>query len=250
MHFPTMSNSKFLKHATETLGPELIKTQEKNSDKNSPPSQSRDSNLAPIVPQHATVQPTKLSLKERHAALSGDDARIKDSKGNTVFQMRSEMLSLSQRRTMVDAHGTVIAQLRHKKMDFVPTIYIGTPKNEKKVVLKSSGLLSGSSCNASISIDGEKVGKVEGDYRAENFSIQIDGHEIATLRRKRNTAHYGKNLAGADSYNISVTPPAGGRRPVDLAFVSLIAVAIDELYHWAIIDDSSSMPSHRRTKSK
>jgi len=240
-----MSNSKFLKHAADRLGPEFMKNSGKKSPRSRSPSYSRESNLAPIAPQHATSKPTKLSLKERTSAISGDDARIKDSKDNTVFQMRSEMLSISQRRTMLDAHGNVIAQLRHKKMGIVPTIYIGTPLNENKVVLKSSGLLKASSYNASISIDGEKVGKVEGDYRAEKFSIQIDGEEIATLRRKRNAAS--TMLAGSDSYNINVTPPQGGR-PVDLAFVSLVAVAIDELYHWAILDDST--PSHRRSKSK
>merc|ERR1712232_437228 len=105
--------------------------------------------------------------------------------------MRTEMLSFSQRRTMLDQHGNIIAHLRHKKMNLVPTIYIGTPANEKKVVLKSSGLLN-DDCNASITIDGEKVGKVEGDSRAEKFSIRIDGEEIATIRRKRKGACAGR----------------------------------------------------------
>merc|ERR1711933_421726 len=75
-----------------------------------------------------------------------------------------------------------------------------------------------------ISIDGKTVGKVKGNWRAKRFSIQIDGVEVAKIGRKRTIA---STFMGADSYNITVTPKG---KPVDLAFISLVCIALDEIY--------------------
>lgn len=181
--------------------------------------------FAPIAPQYATTHPTELFLKEKTMSFTGDDAKIKDAAGNTVFKIHAELLTLSQRRSIFDAHGNKIGQLRHKKMDIKPTVYIGTPDNEKKVALKTSGIFNPMKCDAKISIDGVAVGKVKGNWRAKKFSITINGVEIATIGRKRTVA---STFMDADSYKISVRPQG---QPVDLAFISLITIALDELYH-------------------
>lgn len=80
-------------------------------------------------------------------------------------------------------------------------------------------------CNASISVDGVKVGKAQGNWRAKTFSITIDGVEVATIGRKTTMASM---FMDADSYKISVTPQG---QPVDLAFIALICIALDELYN-------------------
>merc|ERR1712176_940083 len=115
---------------------------------------------------------------------------------------------------MGDSEGNVIAQLRRQVMGLIPTVYIGTPQNEKKVTVKSTGILNPLQCNASITIDGKKVGKVEGNWRAKKFTIRIDDVVVATIGRKRTIA---STFVGADSYSISVNPKKGGR-PIDLAF--------------------------------
>merc|ERR1739848_105549 len=142
-----------------------------------------------------------------------------------MFRIQSELLTISQRRSLLDSHGNEIAQLRRQKLGLIPTVYIGTPENQKKVTVKTTGILNPLNCNASISIDGKKVGKVEGNWRAKKFSIQIDGVEVAKIGRKRTVA---STFMGADSYNITVTPKG---KPVDLAFISLICIALDEIYH-------------------
>jgi len=170
--------------------------------------------------------------------VSGDSALIQDSEGNTMFQIRSESMSLNQRRTMVDVHGKIIGQYRHKMLDILPTIYIGTPSNERKISLKSRDVFDSSTNNASISMEHKKVGWVEGNWKATKFSIQIDGTKVATVRRKKLSKPSSKTSlfgAGVDSYTISVTPPKDGK-PVDLAYLALLAAAIDELYHWASLD--------------
>jgi uncharacterized protein YxjI len=172
-------------------------------------------------------------LNEKAFSFIGDDnASVKDSKGNTMFKIRSALLTISERRSLLDSNGNVIATLRRQKMSLIPAVYIGTPENEKKVVVKTTGILNPLNCNASITINGQKVGKVEGNWRAKKFTIKIDGDVIATIGRRRTLA---STFAGADSYQIHVEPPptssSKNKRKVDLAFVSLICIALDELYH-------------------
>merc|ERR1739848_238169 len=110
-------------------------------------------------------------------------------KGNTMFSIKAELITMSQRRSLLDSEGNVIAQLRRQKMGLIPTVYIGTPENEKKVTVKSTGILNPLQCNASITIDGKKVGKVEGNWRAKKFSIQIDGVEVAKIGKEDHCLH-------------------------------------------------------------
>lgn len=183
------------------------------------------SSFAPIAPHHTTTHPTELFLKEKAMSFTGDDAKIKDAAGNTLFKIQAELLTLSQRRYLVDSGGNRIGQLRHKKLDIAPTVYIGTPDNEKKVALRTSGMFNPMNCNAKIEVDGVTVGQIKGNWRAKKFTIVINGLEIATIGRKRTLS---STFMNADSYNISVRPQG---QAVDLAFVSLLAIGLDELYH-------------------
>ena len=181
--------------------------------------------FAPIAPRYATTNPTELSLKEKAMSFTGDDAKIKDAAGNTLFKVQAELITLSQRRYLVDTTGNRIGQLRHKKLDIAPTVYIGTPDNEKKVALRTSGMFNPMNCNAKIEVDGVTVGKIKGNWRAKKFAIVINGVEVATIGRKRTLS---STFMDADSYNISVRPQG---QTVDLAFMSLLAIGLDELYH-------------------
>lgn len=183
------------------------------------------SSIAPIAPRYATTNHTELSLKEKTMSFTGDDAKIKDAAGNTLFKVQAELLTLSQRRYLVDASGNRIGQLRHKKLDIAPTVYIGTPDNEKKVALRTTGMFNPMNCNAKIEVDGVAVGRIKGNWRAKRFAIVINGVEVATIGRKRTLS---STFMDADSYNISVRPQG---QPVDLAFMSLLAIGLDELFH-------------------
>merc|ERR1711933_562519 len=103
--------------------------------------------------------------------------------------------------------------------------YLGPPGNESRVSLKLTGMLNPLKSDASISIDGAKVGKVHGNWRAKKFTIEIDGVKVATIGKKTTMASM---FMDADSYVISVNPQGG---PVDLAFMSLIAIGMDEIYN-------------------
>lgn len=184
---------------------------------------SSSSSRAVIWPEHVTLSAKTLVLKEQSMSYSGDDAQIKDTNGNIVFYVHAELMTMSQRRYLVDTRGQKIGQLRHKKTPGLhPTVYIGTTSNEKKSYVKMSGMLNPVKCDASVYVDDKKIGKVSGNWRAKKFTITIDGSVAANVLRKRTMSSI---FMGADTYCIDIQPGA------DVAFISLIAIALDELYN-------------------
>jgi uncharacterized protein YxjI len=181
--------------------------------------------FAPIAPHLATNQVTELNLKEKTLSFTGDDAKIKDSNGNVVFKVKADLISFSQSRKMTDSQGRTIALLSKKFALIGTTFYIGTEGNEKKVSMKRKNKYNPLNSNAVIKIDGQEVGEIKGDWRAKSFTITIDGKQIATVSRPRTMA---STFMSADSYVIRITPKG---QPVDPAFISLVVIALDELYH-------------------
>ena len=179
--------------------------------------------LAPIAPQYRAAGPTKLFIKEKKMSLSGDSARIKDEHGNTIFTIDAHLMTISDRRTLADSQGNVIGQLRRKKTPGIhETYYIGTPTDDKKCAVKLKGILNPIKCDAHIMVGGTNVGEVSGNWRAKKFSIYVKGYLVAQVHRKTSL---GAILMDADTYCIQVEPG------VDLAFISLVTIALDELYH-------------------
>ncbi len=77
-------------------------------------------------------------------------------------------------------------------------------------------------CDADIYLDGNVIGEASGNWRAKSFTISLNGNQAATISRK--TGIMGRML-DADSYVIEIE---GG---VDTAFISMVVIALDELYH-------------------
>jgi len=179
------------------------------------------SHLAPICPDHVSPTSTTLILKESAMSYSGDDSKIKDVNGNTMFVVRAELMTMSQRRRIYDSRGQCVGQLRRSRL--LPSVHIGTPSNEKQCSVVMSGFLNPMNCNANIMLnENRKIGKISGNWRAKKFTIAIDGAVVANVARKKTMQSM---FMGADSYCIDV------RAGVDLVFISLLAIALDELYH-------------------
>ena len=130
---------------------------------------------------------------------------------------------MSERRTLMDANGAEIGQLRKKKSPGLhPACYIGTMQDEKKCTVKVKGLMNPTKCDANIYVGDSVVGEATGNWRAKTFTIAMGGNKVAEVKRK--TGMTGR-MFDADSYYIDV---AAG---VDQAFISLVVIALDELYH-------------------
>lgn len=101
--------------------------------------------LTPIAPETASPSPTTLILKEKAAwkSLSNDSGKIKDTDGNLVFDIDAALMTMSERRTLKDAAGKAVGQVRRKKTPGLhPAMYIGTMEEEKKCMVKTKGLLN------------------------------------------------------------------------------------------------------------
>lgn len=94
-----------------------IQTQSQSftSTSHQPPRASNNPHFALISPQHVTSTAKTLVLKERSMSYSGDDAQIKDTAGNIVFYVQAELMTMSQRRFMVDTRGQKIGQVRNSR---------------------------------------------------------------------------------------------------------------------------------------
>ena len=77
-------------------------------------------------------------------------------------------------------------------------------------------------CDADIYVGNNVVGEVSGNWRAKSYTVTIDGNQVAEVKRKTGAAGH---LLDADSYYIDMV--AG----VDAAFMSMVVIALDELYH-------------------
>ena len=77
-------------------------------------------------------------------------------------------------------------------------------------------------CDADIYLGNTIIGEASGNWRAKSFKIDLNGRQVATISRK--TGIMGRIL-DADSYIIEIV--AG----VDTAFISMIVIALDEIYH-------------------
>ena len=179
--------------------------------------------LTPIAPQYAANGPTTLILKEKKFSLSGDSATIKDSDGNTLFKINASLPSLSERRFLSDASGNELGQVRKKRFSPIhSSCYLGPMNDEKKIMISAKGVLNPLNSNAIISMNGQDVGEVAGNWRAKQYTITIGGMEAAKISRKTNAASL---FLDADSYCLEV------QHGVDMVFMSMVTIALDEIFH-------------------
>lgn len=83
-------------------------------------------------------------------------------------------------------------------------------------------LLNPMKCDADIYLGDTVIGEASGNWRAKSFTIDLHGRQAASISRK--TGIMGRIL-DADSYTIDI---AAG---MDMAFISMIVIALDEIYH-------------------
>ena len=179
--------------------------------------------VAPIAPQFRANQPTEMFLNENKLSFTGDSATVKSKDGNVLFKLEANLLSFTERRMLLDSNGNVVGQMRKKKLPSIKCkVYLGTAHDEKIVSVVKKGLLDIMHDDADIMMGGKVIGEVKGNWRAKKFDIFINDNLVAHINRKTTVA----SLAlGADSYCLRVEPG------VDQAFIVLVAIALDELYH-------------------
>lgn len=179
--------------------------------------------LAPIAPHLMTSEPTKFILKEKVASLSGDSAKVMDESGSVIFTIDAKLMSISERRRLLNSDGKEIAQLRRKRSPGLHSmVYFGTQENEKLCAVKSKGTLDITKSDADIYLGKEIIGEISGNWKAKRYTVKIQGNEVASFERYTTTQSI---FLGTDTYQLDL------KAGVDAVFMVLIAISLDEIYH-------------------
>jgi len=193
--------------------------------------------VLPNNQQYVMNQPTIMKLKEKFFSFSGDDCTVKDLDGKTWFKINAETLSLSSKRTMMDAGGSVIAGYRKKLLSMHATAYITGEVGGKTLVyatIKKESMMSMTASaeiflhNPPMDIDNVTTDglsakiRVEGDFFAKKYDFMMGNrdnpYKVAQVVRKWQT------LFENNSYFVNIGTN------MDVAFICMCAMAIDELF--------------------
>ena len=182
-------------------------------------------------------EPMVLKLKEKYFCWSGDDATVKDLSKNVWFKIDAETLSMSSKRTMMDAEGKIIAGYRKKLLSLYATAYITKEVEGKTLVyatVKKESMMSFVASaeifihNPPMDLDSVTTDglapqiRVEGDFMAKKYDFMMGSrdnpYKVAQVVRKWLTT-YENNC-----YFINIGTN------IDIAFICMAAMAIDELF--------------------
>jgi len=181
---------------------------------------------------------TVLKLKENFWSFSGDDATIKDITDTSWFKVKGTVMSLSGKRTMTDCkEGTEICGYQKKLLSMHATAYITVQSGEQTMVLatiKKQFMVLESSADIfihkpmvpldNVTTEGMVPDiHVAGDIISKKYdfmmgNLETNPYKIAQVVRKwtfdseRNT--YFVNIG----------------TKVDIAFIAMSVIAIDEIF--------------------
>jgi len=105
---------------------------------------------------------------------------------------------------------------------YKPAWYLGSLDDERKCRVQMAGVFNPTTCNAEIYLGDTVIGEVSGNWSARSYTISIDNKQVAEV--KRHTGITG-HILNKDEYVLEIS--AG----VDTAFISMIVIALDEMYH-------------------
>merc|ERR1711988_1656587 len=169
-----------------------------------------------ILPSHESYlkeDHTVLKLREKIFSWSGDDCSVKDMEDRKWFKIEGSALSMTNKRTMTDPEGRVIAGYRKKLLSLHATAYITLEVNGETMVFAT--IRRKMQLTADIHVAGDIIAK---KYDFMMGDIEDNPYKIAQVVRKI------KMLMANDTYFLNIGPR------VDIAFIIMSAFAIDELF--------------------
>merc|ERR1711962_1150630 len=139
-------------------------------------------------------EPTILKLREKFFSFSGDDCSVKDMDGRLWFRIEGSAMSLSSKRTMTDADGGPVAGYQKKLLSMHATAYITVQDGGRTMVVATIKKQSAFQLESSADIYIHNV--------VRKFKMVMENNSYFL--------HIGTN--------------------VDVAFITMCAFAIDELF--------------------
>ncbi|KAI3430269.1 hypothetical protein D9Q98_004865 [Chlorella vulgaris] len=192
--------------------------------------------LTPVVDvAYCVPGQVTLKAKEKSMSISGDNFTVIGPDGSAWFKVDAKMFSMREKRVLLDAAGRPAAALQKKLISLKPAwqLFRGGDFSGQPIATIKQKLMTLKPC-VEVYLEGDKEAdfKCKGNFRSKKFEvIALAGgqeREIAKIHKESrfsSASAYAKSMfSEADSYFIEATPGS------DLAFLSALCIAIDELF--------------------
>ncbi|PKA51870.1 Protein LURP-one-related 15 [Apostasia shenzhenica] len=184
-----------------------------------------------VVAQHfCAPYPVDLTVTEKAISLTDGDYAVTDVNGNIVFKVKGKLLSIRDRRVLVDAAGNPLVSMQQKiiSMHRRWKVFRGDSSSSKDLLFnarKTSLFQFKTELDvflASNSTEQHCDFKVKGSYFERSCTIFLGNTNTVIARMSRQ--YSAKNIVlGKDAFGISIYPN------VDYAFVVALIVILDEI---------------------
>merc|ERR1712025_1006316 len=163
--------------------------------------------ILPSYESYLRENHTVLKLREKIFSWSGDDCSVKDMEDRKWFKIEGSALSMTNKRTMTDPEGRVIAGYRKKLLSLHATAYITLEVNGETMVFATIRRKMQLTPGAKIFIHNPPVKLDDVTTEGLTADIHVAGDKIAQVVRKI------KMLMANDTYFLNIGPR------VDIAFI-------------------------------
>eukprot|EP00262_Sarcandra_glabra_P003490 TRINITY_DN14228_c0_g1_i1.p1 TRINITY_DN14228_c0_g1~~TRINITY_DN14228_c0_g1_i1.p1 ORF type:complete len:208 (-),score=9.83 TRINITY_DN14228_c0_g1_i1:216-839(-) len=186
--------------------------------------------VAVVSPRYCAPYPVDLTVTKKAISLTDGDFAVTDVNGNVVFRVKGTLLSLRDRRVLLDISGNPLISLQQKILSAHRRwqVFRGDSSDSKDLlftVKKSSLMQIKTSLDVFLASNiSENVCdfKIKGSYFERSCAIYSgESNVIVAQMSKKHTV---KNIVlGKDTFGVTVYPN------VDYAFVVALIVILDEI---------------------
>lgn len=185
--------------------------------------------LAVFSGEYITRQRLSLQIAENFS-LSGDDFTVKDvNTGAVWFKVDGKVLTMRQRKVLLDVRGLRVAELRHRVLSWTQAVDVFSAHDLSQPIFsaRKKPTINFSKTTSRVTVrnllDGSVVNiTLLGDPRGKAGVLMLgEQHVIAKMRR----AFKATELLGQQTYIVDIAPG------VDVSFVTVMVVLWDEFAH-------------------
>jgi len=181
-------------------------------------------------PRFCLPHPVQLRLREKYFSFSGDDFKISDaSTGVVYFQCKGKVLSIRDKKVLLDNQGVPVLNLQDKLLAFTDKYRVYAGSDSTRQICKFNSQITFLKAKISTSFTDIVTGRprylvLKGDWRDKRCVVYLGepkqgGIPIGKIFRPLT----GRTWAlGVDDYILEIAPG------VDIALMVIMCIALDE----------------------
>lgn len=193
----------------------------------------------PIVgPQYCASYPVDLAIVKKVLTITDGNFVVTDINGNVIFKVKGALLTLHDRRTLLDAAGNPIVTLREKIMSAHDRwkIFRGGSVEAKDLIfsVKRSSMIQFKTKLHVFLANNTKEDvcdyRIEGSW-SERSCVIYAGESNTVIAQMHKRQNVQSVLLGKDNFSVTVYPN------IDYAFIVALIVILDDINDEAKVDD-------------